>query len=54
MISMPNLEDKVDSLDERVKLLEQAVFELSVMAKYLKYAFFAMVASLGIDVGGLM
>jgi hypothetical protein len=51
---MPNLEDKVDSLDERVKLLEQAVFELSVMAKYLKYAFFAMVASLGIDVGGLM
>ena len=54
MISMPNLEDKVDSLDERVKLLEQAVFELSIMAKYLKYAFFAMVASLGIDVGGLM
>ena len=54
MIFMPNLEDKVDSLDERVKLLEQAVFELSVMAKYLKYAFFAMVASLGIDVGGLM
>ena len=51
---MPNLEDKVDSLDERVKLLEQAVFELSIMAKYLKYAFFAMVASLGIDVGGLM
>ena len=51
---MPNLEDKVDALDERVKLLEQAVFELSVMAKYLKYAFFAMVASLGIDVGGLM
>ena len=51
---MPNLEDKVDSLDERVKLLQQAVFELSIMAKYLKYAFFAMVASLGIDVGGLM
>jgi len=51
---MPNLEDKVESLDERVKLLEQAVFELSIMAKYLKYAFFAMVASLGIDVGGLM
>ena len=51
---MPNLEDKVESLDERVKLLEQAVFELSIMAKYLKYAFFAMVASLGIDVGGVM
>ena len=48
------LEDKVESLDERVKLLEQAVFELSVMAKYLKYAFFAMIASLGVDVGGMM
>lgn len=47
------LEEKVDSLDERVKLLEQAVFELSVMAKYLKYAFFAMLASLGVDVQGL-
>ena len=54
MISVANLEDKVESLDERVKLLEQAVFELSIMAKYLKYAFFAMVASLGIDVGGLI
>jgi len=49
-----NLENKIDSLDERVRLLEQAVFELSTMAKYLKYAFFAMVASLGVDVQGLM
>jgi len=49
-----NLEQQVESLDERVQLLEQAVFELSVMAKYLKYAFFAMVASLGVDVQGLM
>jgi hypothetical protein len=54
MISMSNLEDKVESLDERVRLLEQAVFELSVMAKYLKYAFFAMLASLGIDLGGMI
>ena len=49
-----NLETKIDSLDERVRLLEQAVFELSTMAKYLKYAFFAMVASLGVDVQGLI
>lgn len=48
------VEDKIESLDERVRLLEQAVFELSVMAKYLKYAFFAMVASLGVDIQGLM
>jgi len=54
VISVLNLEDKVESLDERVKLLEQAVFELSIMAKYLKYAFFAMVASLGVDIGGLI
>jgi len=54
MILMSKLEDKVESLDERVRLLEQAVFELSVMAKYLKYAFFAMVASLGIDLGGMI
>ena len=54
MILMSNLEDKVESLDERVKLLEQAVFELSIMAKYLKYAFFAMLASLGIDLGGMV
>jgi len=51
---MSNLEDKVESLDERVRLLEQAVFELSVMAKYLKYAFFSMLASLGIDLGGMI
>jgi hypothetical protein len=48
------VEDKVEQLEERVRLLEQAVFELSTMAKYLKYAFFAMVASLGVDVQGLM
>ena len=54
MILMSDIKDKVESLDERVRLLEQAVFELSVMAKYLKYAFFAMIASLGIDVGELM
>jgi hypothetical protein len=49
-----NLEQQVEDLDERVKLLEQAVFELSVMAKYLRYAFFAMLASLGVDVQGMM
>tara|TARA_R110001592_G_scaffold45210_5_gene144642 strand:- start:1651 stop:1809 length:159 start_codon:yes stop_codon:yes gene_type:complete len=49
-----NLEERVESLDDRVELLEKAVFELSLMAKYLKYAFFAMLASLGVDVQGLM
>lgn len=48
------IEEQIDNLDSRVRLLEQAVFELSVMAKYLKYAFFAMVASLGVDVQGMI
>jgi len=54
MIVMPNLEDRVEDLDDRVRLLEQAVFELSTMAKYLKYAFFAMLASLGMDAQVMM
>lgn len=54
MILMTDIQDKVESLDERVRLLEQAVFELSTMAKYLKYAFFAMLASLGMDAQVLM
>ncbi len=49
-----NSEQRLDSLEERTRLLEQAVLELSTMAKYLKYAFFAMVASLGVDIGGLI
>ena len=47
-------EERLDSLDERVRLLEQAVFELSPMAKYLKYAAVALFASLGVDVQGAM
>ena len=47
-------EERLDSLDERVRLLEQAVFELSTMAKYLKYAAVALFASLGVDVQGAM
>ena len=42
------------SLDERVRLLEQAVIELSTMAKYLKYAAIALFASFGVDVQGAM
>ena len=47
-------EERLDSLDERVRLLEQAVFELSTMAKYLKDAAVALFASLGVDVQGAM
>lgn len=49
-----SLEDKVESLDDRVRLLEQAVFELSTMAKYLKYGFFVIAGSFGMEVQGMM
>jgi hypothetical protein len=47
-------EKRFDSIEERLVLLEQAVFELSTMAKYLKYAAVALFASLGVDVQGAM
>lgn len=49
-----NTEERFDSIEDRVRLLEQAVFELSTMAKYLKYAAIALFASLGVDVQGAM
>ena len=47
-------DERFDSIEERLVLLEQAVFELSTMAKYLKYAAIALFASLGVDVQGAM
>jgi hypothetical protein len=47
-------EERFDSIEERLFLLEKAVFELSTMAKYLKYAAVALFASLGVDVQGAM
>lgn len=47
-------EERFESMEERLVLLEQAVFELSTMAKYLKYAAIALFASLGVDVQGVM
>tara|TARA_R100000231_G_scaffold93694_1_gene70322 strand:- start:318 stop:470 length:153 start_codon:yes stop_codon:yes gene_type:complete len=49
-----NTDERFDSVEERLRLLEQAVFELSTMAKYLKYAAVALFASLGVDVQGAM
>jgi hypothetical protein len=47
-------DERIDSLEQRTRLLEQAVLELSTMAKYLKYAAIALFASLGVDVQGVM
>lgn len=49
-----NADERFDSIETRLVLLEQAVFELSTMAKYLKYAAIALFASLGVDVQGAM
>ena len=49
-----NADERIDSLEDRTRLLEQAVLELSTMAKYLKYAAIALFASLGVDVQGVM
>lgn len=49
-----NTDERFDSIEDRLRLLEQAVFELSTMAKYLKYAAIALFASLGVDVQGAM
>lgn len=47
-------DERFNSIEQRLVLLEQAVFELSTMAKYLKYAAIALFASLGVDVQGAM
>ena len=49
-----NNDERFDSMEERLRLLEQAVIELSTMAKYLKYAAIALFASFGVDVQGAM
>lgn len=44
----------IEDLEQRVLLLEKAVFELSLMAKYLKIGVLVFLASVGIDVGAMV
>lgn len=46
--------DKIQDLESRVRVVENAVLELGVMSKYLKYGVLVVAASLGIDVGGMV
>ncbi len=46
--------DKIQDLESRVRLVEQAVVELGVMSKYLKYGVLVVATSLGVDVGGMI
>lgn len=45
---------RIDEMDERLRLVEQAVVELSAMARWMKYAVIVMAASLGIDMGAFI
>ena len=46
--------DKIQDLESRVRVVEQAIVELGVMSKYLKYGVLVVTASLGADVGGMI
>tara|TARA_R110002012_G_scaffold309294_1_gene516233 strand:+ start:9570 stop:9719 length:150 start_codon:yes stop_codon:yes gene_type:complete len=45
---------RLDEIDERLRSVEQAVVELGVMARYMKYAVLILAASLGYDVSTVM
>ena len=46
--------DKINDIENRVRLLEAAVIELGLMAKYAKYAVMILDLTLGYDVSGLV
>lgn len=46
--------EKIQDLESRVRTVENAVLELGVMSKYLKYGVFVVAASLGVDLGGMV
>lgn len=46
--------DRIESIDSRLRSVEQAVVELATMAKWIKYAVIVMAGSLGLDMQGLM
>lgn len=45
---------RIDSIDARLRSVEQAVVELATMAKWIKYAVVVMAGSLGIDLSGMV
>ena len=46
--------EKLTDLEGRMRLVENAVLELGIMSKYLKYGVLLVAASLGIDIGGVI
>jgi hypothetical protein len=45
---------RIDSIDSRLRSVEQAVVELATMAKWIKYAVVVMAGSLGFDLSGMV
>ena len=45
---------RIDEMDERLRAVEAAVVELATMARMLKIAVGCMLASLGVDIQGLI
>ena len=46
--------DGLEGIEKRLLTVEQAVMELAIMSKYLRYMVFLIGAGVGIDVGGLV
>ena len=48
------MSDRLDKIDNRLRSVEQAVVELGVMARYMKYAVLILAASLGYDLSAVL
>ena len=51
---MTRNDDRMNDMDERLRIVEQAVVELATATRYIKYLVLVIGASVGIDVGALM
>ena len=48
------MSDRIDEIDDRLRSVEQAVVELGVMSRYMKYAVLILGASLGYDISAVV
>ena len=48
------MSDRIDEIDDRLRSVEQAVVELGVMSRYMKYAVLILAASLGYDISAVV
>tara|TARA_R110000751_G_scaffold131580_1_gene233961 strand:+ start:309 stop:470 length:162 start_codon:yes stop_codon:yes gene_type:complete len=47
-------DDRINGLEERVRLVENAILELNVLSRWVKYGILIVAASLGVDIGGVI